>query len=63
MRTWQSNAAFVVQFREGTDLEAGRLEGKVEHIASYKAARFHSVDELITFMARVLTEIRSPDQP
>jgi len=63
MRTWQSNAAFVVQFREGTDLEAGRLEGKVEHIASYKAARFHSVDELIAFMARVLTEIRNPDQP
>ena len=63
MRTWQSNAAFVVQFREGTDLEAGRLDGKVEHIASYKAARFHSVDELIAFMARVLTEIRNPDQP
>ena len=63
MRTGQSNAAFVVQFREGTDLEAGRLEGKVEHIASYKAARFHSLDELITFMARVLTEIRNPDQP
>jgi hypothetical protein len=63
MRTWQSNAAFVVQFREGTDLEAGRLEGKVEHIASYKAARFHSVDELIAFMARMLTEIRNPDQP
>ena len=63
MRAWQSNAAFVVQFRKGTDLEAGRLEGKVEHIASYKAARFHSVDELIAFMARVLTEIRNPDQP
>jgi hypothetical protein len=63
MKTWQSNAAFVVQFREGTDLEAGRLEGKVEHIASYKAARFHSVDELIAFMARMLTEIRNPDQP
>jgi len=63
MKAWQSNAAFVIQFREGTDLEAGRLEGKVEHIASYKAARFHSVDELIAFMARVLTEIRNPDQP
>jgi hypothetical protein len=63
MKAWQSNAAFVVQFRESTDLEAGRLEGKVEHIGSYKAARFHSVDELIAFMARVLTEIRNPDQP
>ena len=62
MRTWQSKAAFVVQFREGTDFETGRLEGKVEHIASYKAARFHSVDELVEFMARVLTEITNSDQ-
>lgn len=63
MRTWQSRAAFVVQFREDTNFETGRLEGKVEHIASYKAARFHSIDELVAFMARVLTEITYPDQP
>ena len=56
MDRWQSQAAFVIQFREGTDIAAGRLEGKVEHIASYKATRFHSVDELLAFMARVLQE-------
>jgi hypothetical protein len=63
MEGWQSKAAFVVQFRENTDIEAGRLEGKVEHIASYKAVRFHSVDELLAFIARMLTEIRNSEQP
>jgi len=57
MEDWQSRAAFVVQFRPGTDISAGRLEGKVEHIASYEAARFHSLDELMAFIARVLSEI------
>jgi hypothetical protein len=48
MEDWQSRAAFVVQFRPGTDISAGRLEGKVEHI---------SLDELMAFIARVLSEI------
>ena len=51
------SAAFVVQFREGTDIGAGRLVGRVEHIASYRAARFHSVDDLLAFMARVLADV------
>lgn len=66
MAGWQSKAAFVVQFRETTDIGAGRIEGTVEHIASYQAARFRSGDELLTFMARVLAEVRQagadPDQ-
>ena len=57
MEDWQSRAAFVIQFRPGTDISAGRLEGKVEHIASYEAARFHSLDELLAFIARVLSQI------
>jgi hypothetical protein len=63
MEGWQSKAAFVIQFRPETDIEAGRFEGKVEQIASYKATRFHSLDELLAFIARVLTEIGKPDQP
>jgi len=59
---WQSKAAFVIQLREGTDIEAGRLEGKVEHIASYTAARVHSVEELLAFMARVLADLRRGDR-
>jgi hypothetical protein len=58
MKEWQSDAAFVIQFRQGPDLEAGQVEGRIEHIASYKAARFHSVDELFAFITRVLADIR-----
>jgi hypothetical protein len=61
MDGWQSKAAFVIQFRETTDIAAGRLEGKVEHIASYRAVKFHSVDELLAFVGRVLTEIKDAE--
>jgi hypothetical protein len=57
MDEWQSRAAFVIQFRDGTDVGAGRLEGRVEHIATYKATRFHSLEELLAFLAGVLTEM------
>jgi hypothetical protein len=57
MTAWQSDAAFVVLFRTSTDVGAGRLEGKVEHISSCKATRFHSLDELLAFIAGVLDEI------
>lgn len=59
---WQSKAAFVIQLREDTDIEAGRLEGRVEHIASYTAVRVHSVEELLAFMARILSDLRRGDQ-
>jgi len=62
MEGWQYRAAFVLQFRPETDIEAGRFEGKVEHIASYKAARFHSLDELLAFIASVLAEVSSTEQ-
>jgi hypothetical protein len=63
MEGWQSKAAFVVQFRDETDVAAGRLDGKVEHIPSYRAARFHSLDELLAFISRVLAEIRASERP
>ena len=62
MEGWQSKAAFVVQFRETTDVEAGRVEGKVEHIASFKASRFQSLDELLAFVARILAEGKEKEQ-
>lgn len=57
MDQWQYKAAFVVQFRPETDIEGGRFEGRVEHVASCKATRFHSLDELLAFIATVLIEI------
>ena len=61
MDQWQYKGAFVIQFRPETDVEAGRFEGKVEHVASSKATRFHSLDELLAFIATVLTEVTNSD--
>lgn len=61
MERWQSTTAFVVHFRESADIEAGRVEGKVEHIASYRATRFSSFEELLAFIACVLAETRDRD--
>ena len=46
--------AFVVQFREGTEAARERFTGRVEHMVSGRAARFHSPEELLAFFARVL---------
>lgn len=62
MEGWQYKAAFVIQFRPETDIEAGRFEGKVEHVASSKAMRFHSLDELLAFIASVLTEVSTTEE-
>jgi hypothetical protein len=62
MEGWQYKAAFVIQFRPETDVEAGRFEGRIEHIASYEATRFHSLDELLGFIASVLTEVSNTEQ-
>jgi hypothetical protein len=59
---WQYKAAFVIQFRPETDIEAGRFEGKIEHVATYKSARFHSLDELLAFVATVLAEASNTEQ-
>jgi hypothetical protein len=46
--------AFVVQLHAEADIAKGRFIGKVEHIVSYQATRFDSLESLVTFMARVL---------
>jgi hypothetical protein len=62
METWQHKAAFVIQFRPGTDIAAGQFEGRIEHIASTRARRFHSLNELVTFMASILSEISDAEE-
>jgi hypothetical protein len=62
MNEWQYRAAFVIQFRAETDVAAGRFEGRVEHIASTRAKQFHSLEELIGFIANILAEIRNTQQ-
>ena len=59
MEGWQHKSAFVIQLRLETDIEAGRFEGRVEHVASTRSARFYSVDQLLDFIATVLTDVRN----
>ena len=60
---WQYKAAFVIQFRPETDIEGGRFEGRVEHIPSCQAKRFHSLDELLAFIGNTLMEVRETEEP
>jgi hypothetical protein len=62
MAGWQYKAAFVIQFQPETDIEAGRFEGRVEHIKSSRATRFHSLDQLLAFIASALSEVRNSDE-
>ena len=55
--------AFVVQFGRETDVDTGRIAGRVEHVVSRQAARFQSVDELMAFMTEVLREVASSLHP
>lgn len=50
--------AFVVQFGPATQVDAGQVEGRVEHLVSRQATRFHSLEALLAFIARVLREVR-----
>lgn len=51
--------AFVLQFYPETNVERKHFVGRVEHVVSGQAARFGSLDALMTFLERVLTEIRT----
>jgi hypothetical protein len=46
----------VVQLREGTALTSEGLHGRVEHIVSGQVSQFHSLEDMLAFMARVLRE-------
>jgi hypothetical protein len=51
--------AFVVQLREGTALTPEALHGRIEHIVSGQVSQFHSLEDILAFMARVLHEKRA----
>ena len=52
-----SNRVFVVQFRRQPPEAPSGYDGRVEHLASGQVARFHSLEELLAFMRRVLAEV------
>ena len=50
-------SAFVVQFTAEAGVMGGQWSGRVEHVRSGQTMHFHSLDDLLTFIARVLTNI------
>jgi hypothetical protein len=62
MKDWKYKGAFAIQFQPETDFETGLCQGRVEHITSYKAMRFRSLEELLAFVAQVLTEARAGEE-
>jgi hypothetical protein len=52
-----SNRVFVVQFRLQPAEALSRYDGRVEHLVSGQVARFHSLEELLAFMIRMLSEV------
>ena len=49
--------AFVVQFRENMDATPSRFSGRVEHLISGHATRFHSPETLVAFFAQILSAL------
>jgi len=47
--------AFVVQFREDTNVAQGRFTGRVEHVVLGHSKRFQSLEELLAFIAHMLS--------
>lgn len=62
MKGWQHTGAFVIWLRAGAEVEAGRFDGRVEHVASNQTADFHSTEELLAFLARVQKEASANQQ-
>ena len=54
--------AFVVQVHAQAEVAQGRLAGRVEHVVSGQATHFASPEELLAFIARVLTPCLLPVQ-
>jgi hypothetical protein len=52
-----TDRAFVVQFRAKAPGASSPYDGRVEHLVSGQVAHFHSPEELLAFMVRVLTEV------
>jgi len=50
MNERQHTSAFVLQFQPGVNVDEGRVEGRVEHVASGEVKHFDSLEQLLVFL-------------
>jgi hypothetical protein len=55
-----TNRAFVVQFRTQPSGAPLVWDGRVEHVVSGQMTHFHSLEELVAFISRVLASVPAP---
>jgi len=56
-----TNRAFAVQLHAEAHVEHGEFRGRVEHLVSMQAKRFHSLEELAAFIVQVVTTLPAED--
>src|SRR5215470_9164636 len=49
--------AFVVQLQADANLEKGQWRGRVEHLVSFSTTHFESLDDLLAFIIKTLSEL------
>jgi len=55
---WQHKGSFVIKFKPGTNPDAARFFGGIEHVASGRSARFDSLAQMLEFLQSVLRDVR-----
>jgi hypothetical protein len=55
-----TNRAFVVQLRAQPPGAPLAWDGRVEHVVSGQATHFHSLEELVVFINRILADAQTP---
>lgn len=56
MNRLHHKTAFVIRFDPNSESRADESR-RVEHLASFKTKRFHSLDELLSFVGRMLKDV------
>ena len=56
-----TNRTFAVQLHGEAHMEHGEFRGRVEHVVSMQAKRFHSLEELAAFIVQVVTTLPTDD--
>ena len=49
--------AFVMQLQADVSIETGRIDGRIEHVVSGRAAHFSSWEKVLAFIAHILNEM------
>ena len=55
-----TDRAFVVQLRDQPRGAPWSWDGRVEHVVSGQMTHFHSLDELLAFIRRVVAGVQAP---